>query len=76
MNIFLLAININLEPNIEGYYKFIQSIHNATEKDTGTYICIAANRGGSTVYIITVIIEKKQNLLQIATIFASCFVVK
>ncbi|XP_026331776.1 hemicentin-1-like [Hyposmocoma kahamanoa] len=43
------AIDINLEPNVEGLYMYNKTIQNVTDNDDGVYSCIARNRGGETI---------------------------
>ncbi|XP_045778726.1 hemicentin-1-like [Maniola jurtina] len=40
--------NIDLEPSIDGYYTYSQTIQNASLRDAGVYTCVASNRGGTT----------------------------
>lgn len=41
----LSAVDVRFEPSMDGYYKFRKNIPNVTERNSGLYTCVAANRG-------------------------------
>ncbi|CAH2088276.1 unnamed protein product [Euphydryas editha] len=40
------AVDVRLEPTFDGYYAFNKTIRNVTERNSGLYTCVAANRAG------------------------------